>query len=270
MRFVLKAKRCSKAAALLLGCAAMVLATDAVQDGKAADGQSGAQLRAHPLVWDAMEKTLTPKLGQEIVPFQFSVTNTSDKSVTIDQIRPTCGCTVAEMPASPWMLAPGSNGTFVGTIDVRGKEGTISKALFVNSSAGTQMLGITVKVPTLDEEARRRNQMIAKNDRQAVFQGDCAVCHLKSTVGRSGGELFTAACGTCHLSEHRASMVPDLLVAKQHRDAAYWRKWISEGKDSSLMPAWSKKHGGPLTDEQIESLVQFALTALPTDGTATP
>jgi cytochrome c5 len=220
---------------------------------------------AHPLIWDAMERILTPKLGEDILPFQFSVTNGSNKTVTIDQIRPTCGCTVAQMPSSPWVLEPGAGGTFVGTIDVRGKEGTVSKALFVNSSAGTQMLGITVNIPTLDEEARKRNQMMAQADRQAVFRGDCAICHVKPTVGRSGGELFTAACGVCHLSEHRASMVPDLLVAKQHRDAAYWRRWIAEGKDGTLMPAWSQVHGGPLTADQVESLVEFALKVLPTD-----
>jgi mono/diheme cytochrome c family protein len=222
----------------------------------------------HPLVWDAMEKTLRPKLGETSAAFQYTVTNTSDKPVTIDQIRPTCGCTIAEMPRSPWVLAPGETGTFVGTIDLREKEGTLSKALFVNSSAGTQMLGLNVKIPVMDEAMRQRNQAAAKADRQAVFRGDCAACHARPTVGRSGGELFSAACGVCHLSERRATMVPDLLVAKEHRDAAYWRKWITDGKEGTLMPAWSKEHGGPLSSEQIESLVEFALAALPTDPPA--
>ena len=230
----------------------------------AAEASPGAP-QTNPIVWDATDKTLNPKMGDDSVAFQFTATNTSSRSVTIEQIRPTCGCTVAEMPSQPWVLGPGVSGTFIGTVDIRGKEGTLSKSLFVNSSAGTQMLNLTIKIPALDDEARKRNQRVALANRQAVFQGDCAACHLKPAIGRSGAELFTSACGVCHFAANRASMVPDLLTAKQHRDADFWRKWISEGKEGTLMPAWSKDHGGPLTKEQIESLVQFAMSTLPTE-----
>ena len=59
-------------------------------------------------------------------------------------------------------------------------------------------------------------------------------------------------------------MVPDLLVARETRDATYWTKWISEGREGSLMPAFAATHGGPLSDAQIASLVEFALRQLPT------
>ena len=169
------------------------------------------------------------------------------------------------MPASPWLLGPGESGTFTGTIDFRGKEGTVIKSLFVNTTAGTQVLQLVVKIPTVDDAGRKRNQQVALQNRQAVFQGDCASCHLTPTKGRSGAELFTAACGVCHFSANRASMVPDLLSARQHRDADFWRKWITEGKEGTLMPAWSQEKGGPLTREQIESLVKFAMETLPTE-----
>jgi mono/diheme cytochrome c family protein len=218
-----------------------------------------------PLVWDNTEKILTPSPGETNGGFQFTVTNVSDQPVTIVQIRPTCGCTIAEMPSDPWVLAPGASGTFIGNIDFRGKEGTVTKALFVNSSAGTQQLLVTVRIPTPDESMRKENQRVAEANRQAVFQGDCAKCHLAPTRGLTGGELFRTACGVCHFSPRRASIVPDLLTARQHRDAAFWRKWITEGKEGTLMPAWSKSHGGPLSDEQIDSLVKFALEMLPTE-----
>jgi mono/diheme cytochrome c family protein len=59
--------------------------------------------------------------------------------------------------------------------------------------------------------------------------------------------------------------VPDLLVAREPRDAAYWEKWISEGKEGTLMPGFGRKRGGPLTAEQIASLVEYAMTRLPTE-----
>lgn len=228
-------------------------------------GDVAAPAAASPLVWDAMQKTLHPKPGVGMGEFDFTVTNTGRKPVTIEEIRPTCGCTVAEMPHDPWVLAPGASGSFVGTIDFRGKEGTVTKALFVTSTVGMQTLQVVVQIPTLDDAQRKRNQAIAQANRQAVFHGDCAKCHLTPAIGRSGAELFMAACGVCHLSERRASMVPDLLTARQHRDAKFWRQWISEGKKGTLMPAWSKQHGGPLTRAQIESLVTFAMQNLPTE-----
>lgn len=219
----------------------------------------------HPLVWDAMERVITPAPGESSAGFQFDVTNVSDGPVTIEQIRPTCGCTVAEMPSSPWVIAAHGRGSFFGTIEFRGKEGEFSKAIFVNSTAGTQMLRVTVKIPVIDAVTRRRNQELAKADRQAVFHGDCAKCHAAPAEGLTGSQLFIAACGVCHLTDRRAEMVPDLLVARQPRNAEYWRKWIREGKDGTLMPAWAKERGGPLTPEQIESLVEFAVRTLPTE-----
>lgn len=250
-------------AALLLAAAGLARAASDTAAAAAATASS-----PNPLLWDAMAKTIEARPGDGAGDFAFTVTNTSDHAVTIEQLRPTCGCTVAEMPSSPWILDPGASGTFTGTIDFRGKDGTVTKSIFVNSTAGTQRLEISVKIPTLDEDARARNRQIAQHNRQAVFSGECAKCHLAPAKGLAGAELFTAACGVCHFAPRRSSIVPDLLTARQHRDAAFWRQWISEGKDGTLMPAWSKKHGGPLTDEQIDSLVQFALQTLPTEPPA--
>jgi mono/diheme cytochrome c family protein len=100
-------------------------------------------------------------------------------------------------------------------------------------------------------------------DRQAVFRNDCASCHVAPTVGKQGAELFQAACAICHSAAHRAGMVPDLGIAREPRDAAYWRKWIREGKVGTLMPGFAVAHGGPLTEEQIESLIAFAMKSLP-------
>lgn len=241
------------AAVMLLG-----LASALRSQGSGADEKPGA------LLWDSTEKLIKAAPGEHAAEFQFTVTNVSDRTVTIKQLMPTCGCTVAEMPASPWVLEPGASGAFAGTIDFKGKSGVVKKAIHVTSSEGVQTLTIGVEVAQMDDAERRRNQELAQANRQVVFQGECAKCHLTPAVGKTGGALFMAACAVCHISEHRSSIVPDLLVAKTSRDAEYWRRWIAEGKEGTLMPAWSKRHGGPLTDEEVESLVTFALGALPT------
>jgi mono/diheme cytochrome c family protein len=222
----------------------------------------------HPLVWDAMEKTSEPKLGDAAANFAFHVTNNSAQPVTILQVRPSCGCTVVQLPPTPWVLAAGASGDVGATIDLRGKEGVLEKALFVASNQGPQTLVLRVKVPQMDAESRKRNQELAAANRQAVFQNDCAVCHATPAVGKMDGELFGVACAICHISSHRATMVPDLLVAHEHRDEAWWTKWITDGKEGSLMPGFARKNGGTLTDAQIQSLARFLVANLPTEPEA--
>lgn len=223
------------------------------------------QTPPHPLLWDAMEKSIDVKSGEEAVRFEFTVTNQSSDRVEIVQIRPSCGCTVAEMPSTPWILEPGASGSFAAVVDIKGKRGKLSKSLFINSTAGTQTLGMVITVIESEDDRRKTNQQLAFVDRQGVFKGDCASCHVTPAVGKTGEALFQSACAICHLATPRATMVPDLMVAREPRDAAFWEKWISEGKERTLMPAFAQKHGGPLTDEQIASLVEYALKRLPTE-----
>lgn len=219
----------------------------------------------HPLVWDAMEKTLEARPGEGTADFVFVVRNVSAEPVHVMEVRPSCGCTVAELPENPWILAPGAKGSFRATVDFRGKHGRFAKGIYVLSSAGTQLLNVTINIPEPPDAEREANRQLAAADRQAVFRGECAKCHAEPAIGKTGGPLFLAACGVCHISERRASMVPDLLIAREPRDEAYWRKWITEGKENTLMPAFAPDRGGPLTGDQIESLVAYALKYLPTE-----
>jgi mono/diheme cytochrome c family protein len=220
---------------------------------------------SHPIAWDAMKKVVVAKPDDGVAEFEFKATNTSARAVTINSARPSCGCTVVDLPASPWVLAPGASGVLRATVDFAGKEGVLTKSVAVDSSAGEQTLFLQVDIPPADETGRLRNRALAGTNRQAVFLGECASCHVMPGIDKQGEALFTSTCGVCHLSAHRASMVPDLFTARTHRDAAWWRTWIDDGKDGTLMPAFAAKNGGPLSNEQIDSLVEFALSHLPTE-----
>ena len=56
---------------------------------------------AHPLVWDAMEKTQEVKPDGNEATFLFNVVNKSAAPVEILHIEPSCGCTVPVMPRQP-------------------------------------------------------------------------------------------------------------------------------------------------------------------------
>lgn len=228
-----------------------------------------AAKKTHPLVWDAMEKTIEAKSGDKFATLEFNVTNRGDHPVSIIEVHPSCGCTTVDLPPLPWTLEPGKGGRLAAKVDIEGKEGELEKSITVETSEGLQALYLTVKLPLLADDVRLRNQQIARANRQEVFRNDCAACHAAPTVGKQGEALFKAACTICHAeSGHRASMVPDLGVATVKRDRNYWGKWISEGREGTLMPGFAQVHGGPLSAEQITSLVEFALRRYPTEPAA--
>ena len=254
-------------ASIVFGFAPLVRAGELTADANAARALADERLGIF-LAWDAMEKTIDAKPGDGAAVFTFTATNRSTHAVTIREVYTSCGCTVVELPRRPWILAPGAKESMEAVVDIAGKEGRLTKTIEVDSTEGLQTLIVNVNLPAPTDESRERNRTLAAANRQAVFRGECASCHVVPIGAKMGGELFQAACAICHVSSHRASMVPDLLVARERRDGAYWRKWITEGRDQSLMPAFAQAQGGPLTAKQIDSLVEFVLKQLPTEPPA--
>ena len=226
-----------------------------------------------PLAWDSISKEVMAKVGDTNAAITFSATNISSAPVTVRAIRPSCGCTIAKMPAQPWVLQPGSNGQVQVSVDLRGKRGVLSKYLTVDSSAGYKLLTLKVTIPDAPMAAtsgdkRGRNLMMALADRQAVFKNDCAQCHVRPGMGKLGQPLYQAACGICHESSHRATMVPDLHTANHPANRIYWTKWITTGKIGTLMPAFAQSEGGPLSEQQINSLAEYLSTDFQSGNTA--
>ncbi len=219
------------------------------------------------LVFDAENKEYAAQPGELTIPLTFLVTNVAAKEVVIHQLRPTCGCTLAEMPAQPWKLAPGDHGEIHLTVDLRGRRGTLGKSVFVDSSEGYKSIYFRVIIPdqpgAMSAGERDRNFQIAAADRQAVFKQDCARCHLEPARGKKGRDLYVAACGICHEAKDRAAVVPDLRALAKPTDRGYWKQAVAKGKVGSLMPAFAQDEGGPLTPAQVDSLVEYLLKAFP-------
>lgn len=226
------------------------------------------------LSFDAGEKDVSVVNGTSQAEFTFNLTNISSSPVTINYVQTSCGCTVAKLPATPWILTPKEHGEISATMQLAGTPpgGTKIKTLTVNSDKGTKAL--YVKATVLPESApmtemdRTNNLKMAAADRQAVFKGDCIRCHVtptKDSAGhdKMGQELYAAACGICHDAEHQASFVPNLHRLPVPTNAEFWRNWIMHGKPATLMPAFAKNEGGILSDEQVNSLVQYLTATIP-------
>src|SRR6185436_20949381 len=174
-----------------------------------------------------------------------------------------------------WHIPPGTNGPIDVTVDLRGKSGTIAKAVTVESSAGSKSLIVkmniatpfsgtdfTVNHPNMGDAERLKNMQDSLKDRQVVFKdAKCATCHADPAKGQvDGGIIYRGICATCHDSPLRAAAVTDLKALKHETDIDYWKQWISHGRPGSMMPAYAVSEGGPLNDAQIQALAQYCMS----------
>lgn len=227
------------------------------------------------LAFDAEQKDCIAKATEQNCAFVFNVTNISPTEVTLTYIQTSCGCTTTKIQF-PSKIAPGATLEIPINMSVVGKTGVVIKTVTVHTDKGQKVLMVksTIEAPTGDpatmEMNRQRNQQLAAQDRQSVFKGECAKCHVEPVIGKMGKELYDKACGICHEAEHRASMVTDLHNLKTPPNAEYWKFFVVNGKPGTLMPAFAQSQGGPLSDAQIASLVEYLVKDFPHSKTNAP
>jgi mono/diheme cytochrome c family protein len=227
------------------------------------------------LAWSSLTQEDTVAADAVNAHFSFSFTNVSSGNVVILDVHPSCGCTTAQLPSLPWIIARGTNGQFGLTVNLAGKTGMQIKTVNVKTDKGFKQLILKITilppvVPTQSDADRVRALEMAKTDRQAVFRGDCATCHVKPGTGKYGKPLYDAVCAICHESKIRASMVTDLHNIKTPTNVDFWQTWIAHGRAGSLMPAFSTVDGGPFSEMQIASLAGYLNATIPSQPAPPP
>lgn len=224
------------------------------------------------LTWDSLGKRHQSRSDELDIKFTFHFLNKTKKEILIKRAFTSCGCTVAKLPATPWVIKPGEKGSIPITMDVRGKNGVIEKQTTIITDLGDVILTTKVAIGAVkisnkprkrSKAERAENLKLAAQNRQAIFQNNCVECHVEPTKGKRGRQLYATACGICHDATNRASFVTELRAISKGKNQAYWEEWIKDSKPGTLMPAFAKKHGGPLDDSQIRSLVAYLIRVFP-------
>ena len=233
----------------------------------AQEGPKAKALPAGPtLVFDADTKEYKATAEEATARFTFYATNVWTNTIVIQEVYPSCHCTVATMPAHPWILLPGASGAVTAEVELGGgEEEELLKMLTLFTSVGERDLTLKVSVAAplrradtpLTEAERKAALAKAAADAQAIFKGDCAACHADKARGLLGKELYMAACGICHDSPQRAGIVPDLHRLKAPPALDYWKGIIARGKPHTMMPGFASAEGGPLSEMQVSSLAAY-------------
>jgi len=220
--------------------------------------------------WNGLVLITNVPESADAARFLIAFTNLTSSKVAIMDVHPSCGCTTADVPTTPWVIEAGASGQIPVSVNlnIAGHQGMLFKSVKVTTDKGFKEIYLRIslepeKMREITDADREQFMAASKSDRQAIFKGACADCHVKHGEGKYGKALYDADCAICHEAEQRATVVPNLHKLKVPTNADFWKQWIAHGKPGSLMAAFSTAEGGPLNDMQIMSLVQYLAETIP-------
>lgn len=147
------------------------------------------------------------------------------------------------------VIAPGKSAEVEVKLNPLGKSGSVLEEIAVISDDRSQPV---LKVHVIAQVRHDPGRLSGEQFQKAIFSDRCATCHGVSAAGsKSGAGLYGSVCAMCHKG-------PEQLKT---RAAAGIRRWTAIGNPSNGMPGYERAAGGPLTDIQIESLVNLIAAA---------
>ncbi len=150
--------------------------------------------------------------------------------------------------ASSSRLKPGEKGKIRVEVNIRGKFGLIMKTIQVVTN-DPERPQTTLSVKMLVKDLIHTKKYKAGE----IFNGGCKVCHLDRGKSRKGRDLFINDCMMCHNIGKSASPLAHMRL----KPKADIEKAIREGIGNTSMPGWDARKGGPLSQEEINSLIDY-------------
>ena len=187
------------------------------------------------------------KEGESAVA-SFLIRNNSAQPVTLVDIQAACGCTVAA-PES-YMIMPGSFTVLKVSVDTTAKADNIKKTVHIRDSLGNTAEAVL-------EFNVVENPHGLKGNIKGIFDGQCASCHFTPLLGKKdGAEIYRLGCAMCHGKDAEGAYAMSLRGFSSH---SALKTLIGEGIGKPQMPGFAKKHGGPLTEVQLDALAHWLM-----------
>ena len=188
------------------------------------------------------------------VKHQFQFKNTGNTDLVIISLKSSCGCTAAIASTGPYK--PGESGFIEVNYNSHGKFGYTHKEVQVYSNDPTSPLTVALEGVVIAEQ---HPQTTAAD---VLFQGSCAECHSIPAKNKMGEKLYDSACALCHdfpQSVGKPAIARD-RVGLSDLSKKDLKRIIKQGIPQTSMPAFGEKSGGPLTKDQIKSLLEYLST----------
>lgn len=190
------------------------------------------------------------------VPCAFTITNTGLAPLNITEAKSECGCTATNFKGA--LLKPGASVKLDIIVDTTMKQGPVTKDMVVYSDDPERPISRIF----IAMDVKNAHGTMSLKDRTKIFTAErCKRCHVDEGVGQFGKELFEADCAMCHRKQESGILSGPLIESVDYSDpmlSAHAEEVIAHGsKTSPSMPGFLDVDGGPLSREQVDSLVTY-------------
>ena len=197
----------------------------------------------------------------------FVVKNTGSKPLVITRVKTSCGCTAGMMESS--VIHPGKTGNLRISYNPKGSQGRVTRYVDILSNDPKEpSVRVSVTASGVNPAREKKEARVVgrthPEEEKLLFSGDCRACHVPRRGGEKGRKLYMSTCSMCHgeSGEGRkigeARLAPAIRVKSMSvKSSEGIHEVVSAGTGDPWMPGFSGKFGGPLSSEQIGSLVEL-------------
>ena len=184
----------------------------------------------------------------------FKIANIGKQPLKIINAHATCGCTIPTLEKKE--LKSYESCRLHVIVDTSMKQKAITKTVLVSSNDPIHpAVNIQLSMFVLDPHRNMKGDVGVK-----IFKDThCASCHVNRGVRAMGLRLYQADCAMCHGNWAQGTVGPALTGQYDNQEFAQSiKRVIAYGsKTHRSMPGFSVEAGGPLSNEQIDSLMEF-------------
>jgi len=254
MRAFLSASGIKKISAILISGLALCLtvgirsSSSASPPGQAVEGSAPQiQLDASTFDFGSVEEGTTVK-------HVFKITNAGGRLLHIDNVSASCGCTMLVLAKNE--LEPGQSTSLNVLIDTAMKQGSVTKNVTIDSNDPEHS---RVSISLLMNAVNPHQGMSADAGAKIFTDAHCASCHVAKGEGKLGRDLYNADCAMCHGPKAEGAVGPRLYGPYGDKSFANLMQTVLESgsKTHRSMPGFLKANGGPLSEEQTRSLLDY-------------
>jgi len=132
--------------------------------------------------------------------------------------------------------------------------GLVEKSIFIATNDPTRPLTVLKVRSDVQQDIHEASGVSL---RKPVFSAECQSCHITAAAGKAGQELYDVLCAVCHGSLGANDRRTSLSAVRWAQDIKELRKTIASGGYLNLPHGFASGAGGPLSERQIDSLVDL-------------
>ena len=186
------------------------------------------------------------------VAHTFTITNSGEESLSL-VANASCGCTTPRLAKKE--LKPGESTRIEITIDTAMKQNAMTKTVQLKSVDSIKpLLTIDLSMIVLDP-----HRGMAEGGAKIFTDAKCAACHALKGEQKFGRALYNADCAMCHGPKAEGAVGPPLFGPYKKAEYARFMKDVIEkgSKTHRSMPGFLAAHGGPLSQKQVDSIMDY-------------